>query len=318
VGQRATTTRNSGQRGLCGRPRGLTTRHGHRSILACSASPVTLVSSTLHSLVVMSIALPPLHTNAAAALTAHAHHHTSTTGDQPDSETASLLRGPEDTPKPVSLNTLTLNMNAAGGKPEQQGGTSKRARPSATIRNTRAAIFSCTPLTRLSFAHALPLASSSDIRAAGLYMLISILLIFFNKATVSSYQFAAPNVVILSQNVCSLIFLLTCKKCKLIEFHDFSMVRSTHTHSTCAGCEFGASSCVRPLTFPSHPCFFLSSAQLSQDVALGLDVHCVHGVRYDRDEGGQYVRATAAEMSMTSSQCRRACSWAHVFAFGML
>ena len=55
-------------------------------------------------------------------------------------------------------------------------------------------------------------------------MLVAILLILFNKATFSYYSFGAPNVLTLSQNVCSLLFLLACKKGKLIEFHDFSLV----------------------------------------------------------------------------------------------
>jgi solute carrier family 35 protein len=54
-------------------------------------------------------------------------------------------------------------------------------------------------------------------------MAISILLILFNKATFSYYHFAAPNVLTLSQNVCSLVFLLACKQARLVEFHDFSV-----------------------------------------------------------------------------------------------
>jgi hypothetical protein len=68
--------------------------------------------------------------------------------------------------------------------------------------------------------------AGADLRAALLYMLIAILLILFNKATFSTYDFGAPNVLTLSQNVCSLGFLLACKKGRLIEFHDFSMVRT--------------------------------------------------------------------------------------------
>lgn len=64
-----------------------------------------------------------------------------------------------------------------------------------------------------------------DFRAAALYMLVAILLILFNKACFSIYDFRAPNVLTLSQNVCSLGFLIACKKAKWIEFHDFSMVR---------------------------------------------------------------------------------------------
>ncbi len=55
-------------------------------------------------------------------------------------------------------------------------------------------------------------------------MLISILLIMFNKAALSYYNFGAPNVLTLSQNVCSLVFLVTCKRAKIIDFHAFSVV----------------------------------------------------------------------------------------------
>lgn len=75
-----------------------------------------------------------------------------------------------------------------------------------------------------------------DFRAAGLYMLVAILLILFNKACFSIYDFRAPNVLTLSQNVCSLVFLLACKRAKLIEFHDFSMVGLSQPRCCCCCC----------------------------------------------------------------------------------
>jgi hypothetical protein len=63
---------------------------------------------------------------------------------------------------------------------------------------------------------------AADLRAAGLYMLVSILLIVFNKAALSYYAFGAPNVLTLAQNVCSLVFLIGCRRLQLIDFHNFS------------------------------------------------------------------------------------------------
>lgn len=76
------------------------------------------------------------------------------------------------------------------------------------------------PLSLLSL---LSLSARSDVRAACLYMFVSILLIFFNKATFSYYQFEAPNVLTFAQNIFSLICLILCKQYRYIEFHNFSL-----------------------------------------------------------------------------------------------
>lgn len=54
------------------------------------------------------------------------------------------------------------------------------------------------------------------------YMATSIALILFNKAAFAIYDFNSPNLLTLSQAVCSTILLLTFKQNKLIEFSAFS------------------------------------------------------------------------------------------------
>ena len=129
--------------------------------------------------------------------------------------------------------TTSPTDSMAGGKTEPQGGEQRATELMQTRRATgqfharglhSAHALSCVCWLRL-------LLLCLDLRAALLYMLIAILLILFNKATFSVYDFAAPNVLTLSQNVCSLVFLLACKKGRLIEFHDFSLVRTPRMHS---------------------------------------------------------------------------------------
>lgn len=66
--------------------------------------------------------------------------------------------------------------------------------------------------------------------AALLYMIVSILLIYFNKAAFSLYDFRCPNLLTLSQNVSSLLFLYLTKQYYSLKgqkspmfYHDFSM-----------------------------------------------------------------------------------------------
>jgi len=64
---------------------------------------------------------------------------------------------------------------------------------------------------------------TGDFRAALLYMLVSILLILFNKATFAYYDLGAPNILTLCQNICSFSALLICKRLGKLHFHDFNM-----------------------------------------------------------------------------------------------
>ena len=53
--------------------------------------------------------------------------------------------------------------------------------------------------------------------------LISIAITFFNKAVFSSYDFNGSNTLTLAQGIFSLVFLITLKHFKMIDYSDFSV-----------------------------------------------------------------------------------------------
>lgn len=58
---------------------------------------------------------------------------------------------------------------------------------------------------------------------AAFYMLTAILLIYFNKAAFSYYNFSAPNLLTLSQSLCSLLLLSTARHYNLLTYQHFTL-----------------------------------------------------------------------------------------------
>ena len=63
----------------------------------------------------------------------------------------------------------------------------------------------------------------SGLPIAGFYMLTAILLIYFNKAAFSYYNFSAPNLLTLSQSLCSLLLLSTARHSTLLTYQPFTL-----------------------------------------------------------------------------------------------
>ena len=65
--------------------------------------------------------------------------------------------------------------------------------------------------------------AESGLPIAAFYMLTAILLIFFNKAAFSYYAFSAPNLLTLSQSLCSLLLLSTARHYSLLSYQSFTL-----------------------------------------------------------------------------------------------
>ena len=65
--------------------------------------------------------------------------------------------------------------------------------------------------------------ADSGLPIAAFYMLTAILLIYFNKAAFSYYNFSAPNLLTLSQSLCSLLLLSTARHYSLLSYQPFTL-----------------------------------------------------------------------------------------------
>ena len=65
--------------------------------------------------------------------------------------------------------------------------------------------------------------ADSGLPIAAFYMLTAILLIYFNKAAFSYYNFSAPNLLTLSQSLCSLLLLSTARHYSLLTYQPFTL-----------------------------------------------------------------------------------------------
>ena len=66
------------------------------------------------------------------------------------------------------------------------------------------------------------------------YGFVSTSITFFNKAVLASYEFKSPNIMTLFQVLFSLVFLVTMKQCRLIQYPSITWQTSIKVTATTA------------------------------------------------------------------------------------